>query len=140
METALAIVAALLSLYPHQRFGNCIRRRQHEIAARAEGSATRHGVPVAILLSVGYLESSWGCHPRSGGCWGAPVDVRHRGTAGTADHAAAALARSYRVCGTWLGGVSRFRCGLCRCPRLVGYEPGDAMALADALNARTSTR
>jgi len=111
---AAFLLTVLLGLFPHHRYPACVARRAPQIAAHAESAYADHGVPPAVMLVVGLYESHWGCHPASGGCWGAPVDVRHRFTAGTPGHAARALARSYAVCGTWRGAVSRFRSGLCR--------------------------
>ena len=130
------LVFALLLLFGGSPRAECIKRRLPEITTRLEAAETTYGVPRGLLLAVGFLESHLGCAPGSGGCWGAPVSRNARGTAGTSDHAARALARSREVCGTWLGAVSRFRCGLCRCPRLVGYEPGYAVELAERTYAR----
>jgi hypothetical protein len=111
---AQAVLATLLGMLPHLRHARCVEAHRADIVARADAAHETHGVPPAVLLVVGLLESHWGCNPRSGGCWGAPASRRHRFVAGTSDHAAAALARSYRVCGTWRGAVGRFRSGLCR--------------------------
>jgi hypothetical protein len=113
------LFAALLSVFqtPYPR---CTKRNTESIVARAERVFTVYGVPPGVLLVIGYLESHLGCHPRSGGCWGAPVDRRHRGTA---DNAASSLRNGFAACGTWEGAVGWFRCGACRCPPLVGYDP-----------------
>lgn len=128
---ALVLILSLLGLFRHETAGlRCIRERKDQIAADAEAAAARYSVPVAALLAVAYLESQYGCHPRSGGCWGAPVSPQRRGTAGNAYHAAAALAWGYRRCdGSNLQAVSHFRCGRCRCPHLIGYQPEDAVNL-----------
>ncbi len=131
------LLAVLMRLAPHSSCTPCLVRRASEIAARADAAALTTGVPPGLLLAVGWYESRLGCDPRSGGSWGAPINARHRGTAGTHDHAARALARSYRVCGTWLGAVTRFRSGRCRFNRtLVGYEASEALRLTERVYTR----
>ena len=116
LELTARLFTALLSLLPPLPASRrpCVERRHDAIVAAASATADARAVPVGLLLSVALFESHWGCAPGSGSCWGAPVDTRHRLTAGTPDHAAAALARSFAVCGTWTGAVGRFRAGLCR--------------------------
>lgn len=111
-----ALVLTLLAIWPRMAARRCLESRADEIADHLETGRTAHGVPPEILASVGWHETWLGCHPGEGGGWGAPIDVRHRHTAGTPEHAARALARSYAVCGTWRGAVTRFRSGLCRLP------------------------
>lgn len=139
MEIEL-LFAALLAILPRvpQPMRGCIQRQHGDIVQQIARSAESYGVPPAVLLVVGMLESHYGCSPRSGGCWGAPVDRAHRATAGTPNQAAVALATSYRVCRTWLGAVARFRCGLCQCPTLAGrgYTPGYAVRLIERVHAR----
>jgi hypothetical protein len=125
---AARLLAALLGMLGHSRHTPCIERHRDAIAERAAAAETAHGVPPAVLLVVGLLESHWGCHPASGGCWGAPVDRRHRLTAGTPDHAARALARSRAVCGSWAGAIARFRSGLC-----APWQPAHRAYVATAL-------
>lgn len=122
------LLAALLELLPHSSGTARVRARFDAIAAVAEQASSEHGVPVGLLLAVGWHESWLGTHPRSGGLWGGrvpPVTSR-------------ILARGRRGCGSWLGAVSFFRCGRCACPRLVGYEPGEAIALASRVYARAA--
>jgi hypothetical protein len=139
MEIEL-LFAALLAILPGvpQPMHGCMRRRHDRIVEEIARAADRHGVPPAVLLVVGLLESHYGCAPGSGGCWGAPIDRAHRLTAGTPDHAAVALAHSFEACGTWAGAVARFRCGLCRCPaRIVrGYTPEFAARLIERVHRR----
>jgi hypothetical protein len=118
----------------------CIVARRETIAASADAAAAAHGVPVALLLSVAYLESHLGCSPRSGGCWGAPISRARRGVAGGADRAASALALGYRRCGgTPEGAVSSFRWGRCRVPSGAhGYGPADVLRLAARVAARVA--
>jgi len=116
---AALLFSALLAIYPHMNYRPCVESHRESIIAHAVSGAEEHNVPVGIVMVVGFLETHWGCNPASGGCWGAPIDPQHRGTAGTPNQAARALATSYRVCGErygWLGAVNRFRCGLCVCP------------------------
>ena len=114
--TAAQALALLLAALPVRRpYAACLTARAPRVIADADAASRAHGVPVALLLSVGYAESHLGCAPRSGGCWGAPVSRGARHTPGRASHAASALALGHRVCGTWAGAVSHFRCGLCVC-------------------------
>ncbi len=111
------LFAALLAILPRvpEPMRGCIEQRRHDIVQQIHFAALAQGVPPAVLLVVGMLESHYGCAARSGGCWGAPIDPTHRLTAGTPHHAAVALSTSFRVCRTWQGAISRFRCGLCAC-------------------------
>jgi hypothetical protein len=86
-----------------------------DIVTQADAAVAATGVPVRLLLAVGYAESHLGCAPRSGGCWGAPASRTARHTAGRASHAASALALGHRRCGTWRGALGHFRCGQCVC-------------------------
>ena len=135
--TARLLLAALLQiLRPPSAVRERLAAHYDEIAAQAAASAERYGVPVGLLLTVGYAESQLGSDPRAGGSWGAPVSRGRRNVAGTSDHAARALATSYRVCGSWRGAVSRFRCGLCHCNRVEGYSPTRALRLAERVYRR----
>lgn len=80
-------------------------------------AAERLSVPSGLALSVSFHETHVGCDRNEGGGWGAPIDIRHRHTAGTPEHAIRALRRSFEVCHDWEGAVSRFRSGLCHLPR-----------------------
>lgn len=102
---------------------SCLAARRGEIISAAEIAGGLTGVPLALLLVVGFRETHLGCHPRSGGGWGAPVDRLHRHTAGTAVHAARALSRGFAHCGSWEGAAAFFRCGLCTCPYAPTYAP-----------------
>lgn len=117
--TGAEAFAAILSLLSHVLYDDCIHRRRDAIIEDATQAATAHGVPVRLLLAVGFRESHWGCAPASGGCWGAPRDRAHRSTAGRAAHAASALRLGHSRCGSWVGAVAHFRCGACAC---VGRE------------------
>lgn len=115
MNAARAL-AALLAVLPARRpYSACLTARAPRVIADADAASREHGVPVALLLSVGYAESHLGCARGSGGCWGAPVSRLHRHTAGRASHAASALALGHRRCGTWTGALAHFRCGRCAC-------------------------
>lgn len=122
METITALFLALFQIFPHATQSVCMHNRQQEIVHAAAQVEREFGVPPAVILSVGFLESHLGCDRASGGCWGAPISPTRRTTAGTHMHAGRALATSYRVCtvngqGSWLRAISRFRCGRCGgCP------------------------
>lgn len=130
----LSVLLALLPVPAARRA--CITSRRARI--ERDAAAARSGVPVAVLLAVGWMEAALGCDPRSGGCWGAPISPSRRGVAGNAHHAAAALAWGYRRCTTTLGAVSHFRCGLCSCRRLVGYTAQQAVTLSERISAEAS--
>ena len=140
MSAAAWLAALLLAVPVPARERTCILARRETIAASADAAAAAHGIPVALLLSVAYLESHLGCARGSGGCWGAPISRTRRGVAGGADRAASALALGYRRCGqTDEGAVSSFRWGLCRPPRGAhGYGPADVLAFAARVAARVT--
>jgi hypothetical protein len=108
------LLTALLASFTHMPARQCIERRFDEITIAAGDASERFGVPPALLLSVGFHETWLGCHGERD--WGAPVDRRHRHTAGTPADAAASLAVGLRVCGSWRGAITRFRSGLCSVP------------------------
>lgn len=129
------LLAALLAAFTHMPARHCIEARADEIATAAADASSAHGVPPALLLSVGFHETWLGCHGERD--WGAPMDRRHRRTAGTPDDAARALATGYRVCGTWPGAVSRFRSGLCTTQRTTVREyVASVMRLASRISVR----
>ena len=141
MTAAAAWLAALLLAVPVPAAERaCILARRETIAASADAAAEAHGVPVALLLSVAYLESHLGCSRGSGGCWGAPISRARRGVAGGPASAASALALGYRRCGgTPEGAVASFRWGLCRVPvGARGYGPADVMRFAARVAARVA--
>jgi hypothetical protein len=75
---AQAVLATLLGMLPHLRHARCVEAHRADIVARADAAHETHGVPPAVLLVVGLLESHWGCNPRSGGRARALVPrVRH---------------------------------------------------------------
>lgn len=110
-----ALLTALLAHFPHMHARACIEARQLEIVQHLANSESM-GVPAGITLSVAFHETWVGCHPGEGGGYGAPIDMQHRHTAGTPEHAIRALRRSFEHCGDWTGAVTRFRSGLCRLP------------------------
>lgn len=130
------LLAALLASFTHMPLRPRIVARFDAIADAARDASETYGVPPALLVAVGYLESGFGTHPRSGGSWGAPRDRRHRHIAGGPNQEASALALGFRRCGNWRSALHHFRCGMCRCPRVVGYTPDDAFRLADRISAR----
>jgi hypothetical protein len=114
--TAAEALALMLAMLPAGRpYRGCIDTRRASIVTQADAASREHGVPMRLLLAVGYAESHLGCAPRSGGCWGAPISRTARHTAGRASHAASALALGHRRCGTWRGAIAHFRCGRCVC-------------------------
>ena len=132
MTTASAWITALLLAYPSAAHRVCIQHQRQQIAADAEEAAHRHGIPVAMLMSVAFLESHLGCNPRSGGCWGAPIDRDHRHTAGRAEQTASALALGVRRCGTDERAINHFRWGTCRRTRRAhGYGPESVFRVAE---------
>jgi hypothetical protein len=140
VTAAAWLVALLLAVRVPAAERACIVARRDTIAASATAAAEAHSIPVALLLSVAYLESHLGCSRGSGGCWGAPISRARRGVAGGADRAASALALGYRRCGgTDEGAVSSFRWGLCRVPPGAhGYGPADVLRLAARVAARVT--
>ena len=114
--TAAEALAVMLAALPVARpYRECIEARRAQVIADADRAAREHGVPVRLLLAVGYAESHLGCARGSGGCWGAPASRLHRHSPGRASHAASALALGHRRCGTWTGALGHFRCGRCTC-------------------------
>ncbi len=113
MTAAQALVALLAALTLRRPYAGCLDARRAQVVADADAAARAHGVPVALLLAVGYAESHLGCARGSGGCWGAPASRLHRHAPGRASHAASALALGHRRCGTWTGALAHFRGGLC---------------------------
>ena len=112
------VLAAILTLFPHMSGNNrpCIERR-HERIVQQLRETTAAGVPAPLMASVAFIETHLGCDRHEGGNWGAPIDRRHRHTAGDHMDAAQALLTGLQRCGTWDGAVSRFRSGLCRTRR-----------------------
>jgi len=110
------MLAALFAVMGHSPAQARMERARDSIIADADAASSLHDVPVELLLVVGYLETHLGTDAGEGGGWGAPIDRRHRHTAGTAATAARVLRTSFAVCGSWRGAVSRFRSGLCRPP------------------------
>ncbi len=125
--TAELFLTLLLQLFPPNPTSlRCIESRRATIVSRADSQEKAQGVPPAVLLTVSFFESHFGCSPRSGGSWGAPVSATQRGVAGGAWHAARSLAVGRRRCGTWEDSIHRFRSGYCdHAPR--GYAHRYAM-------------
>ena len=133
---AQALFAVLFTIFPHMPLSHrrCLRSHEVDVTGAAAQAAETTGVPVAVILAVGFLESHLGCDPASGGSWGSPINRGHRLVAGSPLRAAEDLATSFRVCRkvSWEAAVSRFRCGLCRCrlPMVQnGYTPAYTMQL-----------
>lgn len=117
MTPTYLLFMALFSMFPTSPARSCLERRQTEVVQLATDAAERNNIPPSVLLVVGFSETHLGCDAGEAGGWGAPVDRHHRHTAGTPNTAAHILARSFEVCHTWEGAVSRFRSGMCRLPR-----------------------
>lgn len=114
----LACVLGLFAVIPARTLA-LIEANEASIARDAEEAATTYGVPIGVLLVVGYGETHLGTDAGEGGNWGAPIDPAHRHTAGGPVHAAYALRRGFEVCGgSWARAVARFRSGLC-----VAHDP-----------------
>ncbi len=137
METATALLIALLSLLPHSPGTACVRTRIDHIAAQIAEIETTYGVPPGLTVAICWRESWCGCHPASGGSWGAPRDARHRNIAGPPNTTGHILQVGFEQCGSWFASVTRFRSGHCVFRRLlVGYEPIDAIRLAQRVYER----
>lgn len=138
MDALLALVTILALLPPNALAGRCIARNRDRIVAAADRAAAEQGVPPAVLLGVAMLESHVGCTTgRGNASWGAPISRARRGVAGGARESASALAWGRRRCGSWVGALAHYRCGLCRpCPRLVGYTDAFAAAFIRRAYAR----
>ena len=115
--SSLGTLIVFLSFFTHGvAFRQCIDEHQQTIAASAEGAARNFDVPVQLLLVQGFLESHWGCDPRSNGSWGSQIENGGRHTDDGPRRAARDLAHSYQFCGTWEGAISRFVFGECHIP------------------------
>jgi len=112
MIIARLILAAILAFFPRFPTRQCVIDNTEAIVQHAV-NAEQYGVPAGVFLIVGFAETHLGCDAGEGGGYGAPIDRFHRHTPGTPEHAARALAASYRVCHTWEGAISRFRSGQC---------------------------
>ena len=135
-EAVRALLAALLSLYrPPAATRERIDRTRDAIVTAVTEAAEQHGVPPAVLLVVGFSETHLGTDVGEGGGWGAPVDRRHRHTAGNAGHAARSLAWGYRHCGTWQMAVAFFRTGPCRPRHPSGYTAAGTMRIVARVSA-----
>jgi hypothetical protein len=119
------ILIALLSIIGLTRIQErqCVESHHNDIVRYATEASQSTGVPPSVILVVALLETHFGCANGSGtnngtrlGNWGSPADRFHRHTAGTPYRTAEDLSHSYNACHTWFGAVSRYRCGLCRCP------------------------
>ena len=125
-ETAY-FLKTIVTTYPIRAdMRRCIIRRWDSIVNNATEASVENNVPSSIVLMVGFLESHLGCHPRSGGNWGAPVNRNNRLSPGNHYSQAHSLRVNYDYCvahrprnetrSNWERAVSRFRCGLCTCP------------------------
>lgn len=131
MTVAQLLLSALLALFPYMSGGNrvCIVRNFNSIAQVADAAERENGVPAAVMLSVGFLETHLGCDVGEGGNWGAPISPTRRHVAGAPRQAAVALQHGFQRCGSWLGAISRFRSGQCVIPQTMARYPRMAMSL-----------
>lgn len=135
------LLAALLALFhPPRDIRACIERRRDDIISALVAAEHDRDVPPEILLVTAFLETHVGCDSREGGNWGAPASRRNRHRPGSPDDAAAALERGFRRCHTWLGAIGMFRAGMCRPPRLIGYDPDFAMRTVRRVCARAGVQ
>jgi hypothetical protein len=121
----------------------CMRRHMSETIEAVQAAVDEFGVPAELLLTIGYLETHWGCSRASGGNWGAPASRLHRNRPGRAHHAASALARAYRNCGRdWRRALMMFRTGRCTFDesRMIGYTPTEAFGVMRRVVRWTSSR
>jgi hypothetical protein len=137
MNPTNLLLTALLALHRPPAFhAQCIENHRSSIVEHATASANRYQIPVSLLLVTAFSETHLGCDPHEAGGWGAPIDRRHRHTAGGSDQAASSLAWGFRECHTWFGAVSFYRSGRCHAPHLIGYQPDTAMRMAEAIHER----
>lgn len=136
MQIFQLLLSAILSIFPHMSGNNraCIERNFDDIAMVAEAAERDMGVPPAVILAVGFLETHLGCDQGEGGNWGAPISRTRRHTAGTPAQAALALSHGYQVCHTWVGAISRFRSGQCRIPARMANYPRNAINLINRMS------
>jgi hypothetical protein len=120
IEVTRVLLVALLSLFHQFPTRSCVEQRFDRITEQAQNAENKYGVPSGILMTVAFHETHLGCDANEGGGWGAPISRFHRHVAGTPNHAANVLRRSFDVCRSWEGAINRFRCGACDCP---DWEP-----------------
>lgn len=92
------LLAALLALGPPAPIRACLRQRVERIAQDATEASAATGVPVHLLLAVGWAETHLGCDRAEGGGWGAGPAPLPRGPL-RADGAVGASDRLPRLCG-----------------------------------------
>ena len=130
MEFARTVFMIVLGFWARVSHRTCIDQNESSIVRQIEAGQAEHGVPSPVLAVVAYLESHYGCDPRSRGSWGVPwrFQGNYSGTQGNIT--ARSLATGFRRCGSWEGAISRFRCGSCTtCPNDGGYTPAEAITL-----------
>lgn len=137
MDQAALLLTALLSLFSvNSPAVRLISAQRAHVLAQAVDAADAYGVPVSVLLAVGF-EETW-CGTNHETDWGAPASARNRHVAGTARDAARVLATGYRVCGTWLGSAARFRSGDCHGDPVGDAYARRAMGIVERMHARAS--
>lgn len=140
-DIAAGLLASLLSLYHHGVRIERIRNHQSWVVSHLVEAIDAHPeVPPALLMSVGFLETGLGFDSGEGGCWGSPIDRRHRHTTGGPIAAARDLAHSYVICGgDWMPALHRYRVGLCNGHERIGYTADQAMRLRWRIEERYAT-
>jgi len=128
MSIAQLLLAALLVIFPYMSGDNraCIQRNARSIVNVVEAAQRENGVPPAVLLTVGFIETHLGCDIGEGGNWGAPISPQRRHVAGTPRQAAVALQHGFERCGSWMGAIARFRSGRCAIPPNMRHYPQTA--------------
>jgi len=131
MTIAQLLLTALLHMFPFMSGNNraCIVRNFDAIAQVAEDAESENGVPAAVILSVGFLETHLGCDINEGGNWGAPISPTRRHVAGTPRQAVVALQHGFERCHSWVGAISRFRSGRCQIPVSMSRYPRTAVRI-----------
>lgn len=120
MITAAEVLMAFLTLFPHTPARQCLIDRRVQIEQVLDNSRAMYPqMPIEMIATIGFMETHLGCDRGEGGNWGAPISPTQRHVAGRPIQAAAALWRSYQVCGSWEAAARRFRTGLCR-PTVTG--------------------
>lgn len=140
MTIAQLLLTALLNLFPYMSGDNraCIVRNFNSIAQVAENAERDLGVPAAVMLTVGFIETHNGCDRGEGGNWGAPISPTQRHVAGAPSQAGVALQHGFERCGSWLGAISRFRSGHCRIPPAMEHYPRTAMRIITRISTDAS--
>jgi hypothetical protein len=136
-QLAPTILAALLAILPpHVESTSLIRAHRERVLHDATAALAAYDVPPAVLFAVGWVETWLGEYPGEAHGWGAPIDMRHRHTAGTATTAARVLRRGFERCGTWSRAAAWFRSGECSGDRAGDAYGATVARLVERISAR----